>query len=77
MEDLAHLFCMLSDLKLMCQASRSEPVLFDFLPFHDDGLVPSEVNVCWSHIPEAFVIAMMVVVADKGLDLGFKAPGGY
>ena len=69
-EDLAHLCLMLSRLALMVQAT----VLGGFSLF-DDGGVASKVDVGWSYVADALVVALVVVVIDEGADLVFEIAG--
>ena len=48
---------------------------FDAGAFGEDGFVPAEVGVCWRHIAQTFVVAVMIIVLDEGLDLGFEVTG--
>ena len=56
----------------MLQAALFERLSFDPFSFQQDGLAASEVNVGRCEVAEAFVISQVIVVADEGVDLGFK-----
>ncbi len=54
-----------------------QPAFFEcpsFYPFslQQDGLTAPEVDVSKCEIAQALVIALKIVMGDKGLDLGFK-----
>ncbi len=53
------------------QASRFERLSFDPLSLLKNGFVPSEVDVGRCDVVQTLVEALMVVVIDKGFDLGF------
>ena len=42
---------------------------FDAGALGEDSFIPAEVGVCWCHIAQAFVVAVMVIVRDERLDL--------
>lgn len=65
----------LSGLIIEKQASVMQGLDFDLLPLVDDGMSSSEVGIYRGHIAKAFVIALVIVMVDKGLDLGFKIAG--
>ena len=54
------------------QAPRFKCLLFDPFPLLQDSFVTLEVYDVRCDVVDALVIALMVVVADKGFDLGFK-----
>lgn len=56
----------------MLQASILDGVLFDPFAFFDDGGCSAEVSIGGGDIFEAFMEALVVIVLDEGLDLGFK-----
>ncbi len=56
----------------MLQASLFDCLSFDPFSVQQDGLAPSEVDVCRSQIAQALVIAVVVVVGDEGLDLSLE-----
>ena len=56
----------------MQQAAIGDCLSFDPFSFDQNGLAPSEVDVGWRQIADAFVIAQVIVVNDEGLDLGFE-----
>ena len=54
------------------QAPIFDSLSFDPFTLFDDGLCPAEVGVGGRYVVQALVIALMVVVFDERLDLGFK-----
>ena len=63
---------MLCGLPTVQQAAIGDCLSFDPFSFDQNGLAPSEVDVGWRQIADAFVIAQVIVVNDEGLDLGFE-----
>ena len=57
------------------QAPIFDSLSFDPFSLFDDGLCPAEVGVCRCDVVKALVIALMVVVFDERLDLGFEIAG--
>ena len=53
----------------MAQAPLLEGLALDPLAFQEDRLTAPEVHVGWRQIAQALVIALLVVVGDKGRDL--------
>ncbi len=53
----------------MSQAPMFDGDAFDAGALGDDSFIPAEVGVCWCHIAQAFVVAVMVIVRDERLDL--------
>ena len=51
------------------QAPSFDGLSFDPFSFQQDGLTASEVDIGRREIAQAFVIALMVIVRDEGLDL--------
>jgi hypothetical protein len=51
------------------QAPMFDGPSFDPFSFQQDGLAAPEVNVDRREVAQALVVAVVVVVADKGLDL--------
>lgn len=54
--------------------------MFDCLPLDphplaDDGRSPAEVGIGGCHVGQAFMVALVVIVLDEGLDLGLKFAG--
>jgi hypothetical protein len=43
-----------------------------FIPFHQNGLAPPEVDVGRRQVANALVISQVIIVGDEGLDLGFE-----
>jgi hypothetical protein len=56
-------------LRVVLQATAGEGLSLDALPFEQDGLTATEVDVGWGKIAQALVGAGMVVVLDKSADL--------
>src|SRR5918994_306008 len=56
----------------MEQASLLNGLAFDTLPFQKDGLTAPEVDVGGGEVAQALVIALVVVVGDKGRDLSLQ-----
>jgi hypothetical protein len=54
------------------QPSLLYGLAFDLLPFQQDGLAASEVDIGGGEIAQALVIALVIVVGDKGFDLGLE-----
>ena len=52
----------------MKQAPLLDCLLFDLLSSSEDGVCPAEVDVGRGQVPEAFVVALVVVVLDKVAD---------
>src|SRR5580693_3128243 len=63
---------MLCGLPTVQQAAIGDCLSFDPFSFDQNGLAPSEIDVGWRQIADAFVIAQVIVVNDEGLDLGFE-----
>ena len=59
----------------MLQASILDGVFFDPFAFFDGGDCSAEVGIGGGDIFEALMEAPMVIVLDKGVDLGFKIAG--
>ncbi|WP_299669184.1 hypothetical protein [uncultured Ruegeria sp.] len=57
------------------QASRFDGLSFSHFPWFQNGVAPPEVDISECDVAEAFVIALMAVVIDKGWDLGCKFAG--
>ena len=57
------------------QASRFERLLFDPFPLFQNGFVTPEADICGCDVAQALVVALVVVVIDKGFDLGFEIAG--
>ena len=53
----------------MLQAAILDCLFLDLFPFSENVFVTSEVDVCWSNVVQALVIAVIVVVIDKDTDL--------
>jgi len=54
------------------QAPQFQRPSFDFLTFEKDGLAAACIDICRGKTIQALVIALMVVVPDKHIDLGFE-----
>ena len=59
----------------MLQAAICDRLSFDPFLFDEDGLAASEVNVRGGKIAEAFVVAGVIIVLDKGAHLGLEGAG--
>ncbi len=59
----------------MLQAPMLDGLAFDLLPFQQDDVATSEVDVGGREIAQAFVITLMIVVFDEGLDVSFEVTG--
>ena len=59
----------------MLQAPMFDGDTFDAGALGEDCFVPAEVGVRWRHVAQAFMVALVVIVFDEGLDLGFKVAG--
>ena len=59
----------------MLQAPMFDGDAFDAGALGEDSFIPAEVGVCWCHIAQAFVVAVMIIVLDERLDLGFEVAG--
>ena len=59
----------------MLQTAIGDGLAFDPFAFEEDGLGPSEVDVCRSEIVEALVVSRMVVVRHEGRELAFEIAG--
>ncbi len=56
----------------MVQAPAFDCLLLDPFSLVQDGLPAAEVDVCGSEVVQALVVAVMIVVIDERLDLGFE-----
>ncbi len=59
----------------MLQAPVFDGLAFDLLPFDQDGLAAPDVDVGGGEIAQALVVAPMIVMGDKGVDLGLEVAG--
>jgi hypothetical protein len=57
------------------QATVCDGLSFDSVSLCQDGGPASEVEVGWCEIIDALVVAVVVVIVDEGLDLGFEIAG--
>ena len=61
------------------ERSRRAPMFdglsFDPFSLFDDGCGSAEVGVGGSHVAQALMIALVIVMVDEGLDLGFEVAG--
>src|SRR6266487_3419683 len=62
-------------LQPVLQAAISNGLSLDPFSFGQDGWAASEVDVGRGEIVDALVVAAVVVVVDKGRDLGFEVAG--
>ena len=63
---------MLSRFALKVQAAVLDGQFLYLFPPFDDGGVTSEVGVGWCDVANALVVAVVVVMIDKGADLVFE-----
>jgi hypothetical protein len=54
------------------QASLGDGVAFDPFPLFDDRLGAAEVDIGRRQVIDALVIALVIVMIDKGVDQGFE-----
>jgi len=59
----------------MLQAALLDCAFLDLFPFSENGFVTAEVDVCGCDVVNALVVTLMIVVIDKGFDLGLKITG--
>ena len=52
----------------MLQAALLDCPFLDLFPFSENGFVAPEVDVCRCDVVQALVVAMMIVVIDKGFE---------
>ena len=69
---LAHLFFTLSCGFAMLQASLFNRLSFDPFSFQQDEFVAPEVDVGGCNVSQAFMISVMVIVGNEGLDDGLE-----
>jgi hypothetical protein len=62
-------------LPLMLQAAFGDGLAFDPFSLQQDCLAAPEVDVGRGQIVDALVVAAIIVVGHKGLDLGFQIAG--
>ena len=53
----------------MLQAAFLDCLFLDFLPFSDDGLIATEVNIGRRDVVEALVISLVIVILDESPNL--------
>ena len=75
MECRPHLGLILGGEFAVLQAAMFNGDTFDAGTLGEDCFVPAEVGVRWRHVAQAFMVALVVIVFDEGLDLGFKVAG--
>ena len=56
----------------MLQAALLDCLFLDPLPFPENGFVAAEVDVSGCDVVEALVVALVVVILDKSLNLAFE-----
>ena len=61
---------MLGSTCLVLQAPLQDSLAFDPFPLPQNGRAASEVDVSWSQVAQALVVALVIVVRHKGRDLG-------
>ena len=59
----------------MLQAPMFDCDTFDAGALGEDCFVPAEVGVSGRHVGQAFMVALVIIVLDEGLDLGFEVAG--
>ena len=61
-------------MRRVCGAASGNARWLSFDPFalFDDGLSPSEVGIDRCHVVQALLVALVVVVLDERVDLGFE-----
>lgn len=59
----------------MLQVPIFNGLSFDPFTLFEDGLSPAKVGISGRDVFQALVIALVVVVLDEGVDLGFKVTG--
>jgi len=57
------------------QASLFDGFAFDLLPSQQDCLTTPEVNISGREVLQAFVVAVVIVVADEGANLRLQVTG--
>ena len=62
-------------MKLVLQATLSNSLSFDFFSCCQNGRPASEINVSRGEIVDTLVVAVVIVVIDKGGELGFEIAG--
>jgi hypothetical protein len=63
---------MLSSLPLVQQAAIGNCLSFDPFSFDQNGLAPAEVDVGGRRVADALMRAQVIIIGDKGFDLGFE-----
>ena len=63
---------MLSGKLAVLQAPMFDGDTFDAGALGEDCFVPAEVGVRWRHVAQAFMVALVIIVLNEGLDLGFE-----
>jgi len=53
----------------MLQVALSDRLFLDLFPFSENGFVTSEVDVGGRVVVDALVVALMIVMIDKGLEI--------
>ena len=59
----------------MLQSSLFEGLSFDPLALMQDGLGASEVDIGWRQVPQALMVAAVIVVLDEAIDVGLEIAG--
>ena len=59
----------------MLQAALSDRQVLDLLPFSQNGLVPTKIDVSGCDVVQALVVALVIVVVDEGPDLSLEITG--
>ena len=59
----------------MVQSSELDGLSFDPFALEEDGLTASEVDVGRRQVPQALMVASMIVVIDEAIDVGLEVAG--
>ena len=59
----------------MHQAAVLDGFALDALALQQDGLPPAEIDISRGQVVQAFMVALVIIVLDKCLDIGSSAPG--
>ena len=57
------------------QSSELDGLSFDPFALEQDSLTASEVDVGRRQVPQALMLASMIVVIDEAIDVGFEIAG--
>ena len=59
----------------MLQSSLSDGLSFNPFALKQDGLAASEVNIGRRQVPQALMVAAVIVVLDEAIDMGLEIAG--